>query len=212
MTVINGSALLRAAPLSPMLATKERAHGVTFGLGEAGFDIRLKEDVRFEPPNPARYWVLMRAIENLNMSVEADRFRFLDLNKGAHEAFCGYTEVVGASGKERRLGRFALASSLESFQMPDDVVAIFHDKSTHARRAISVFNTVLEPGWGPSPDRPDEGCFLTIEIVFHGDTPITIPAGSGIGQLIFHRIEEPAHYTGRYTGQPSRAVAAIMEG
>ena len=31
MTVINGSALLRAAPLSPMLATKERAHGVSHG-------------------------------------------------------------------------------------------------------------------------------------------------------------------------------------
>ena len=28
MTIINGSTLLRAAPLSPMLATKERAHGV----------------------------------------------------------------------------------------------------------------------------------------------------------------------------------------
>lgn len=198
MTIINGSALLRAAPFSPMLATKERAHGVTFGLGEAGFDIRLRETVTFMPPDPLLFASL--ALKSGYSSARTQR--------KAIEAFHGYTEVNG----ERRLGRFALASSLESFQMPDDLVAIFHDKSTHARRAISVFNTVLEPGWGPSPDRPDEGCFLTIEIVFHGDTPITIPAGSGIGQLIFHRLEEPAHYTGRYTGQPSRAVAAIMEG
>ena len=197
MTIINGQKLLAAAPLSPMLATKERAHGVTFGLGEAGFDIRLKENVRFVPPDPVGFAKLagLQVFDGFAADV-------------MKEAFHGYTEVNG----ERRLGRFALASSLESFQMPDDLVAIFHDKSTHARRAISVFNTVLEPGWGPSPDRPDEGCFLTIEIVFHGDTPITIPAGSGIGQLIFHRLEEPAHYTGRYTGQPSRAVAAIMEG
>lgn len=200
MTIINGSALLRAAPLSPMLATKERAHGVTFGLGEAGFDIRLRETVTFMPPDEIGFWRQMRRWE---------RATHLDTPwPEISEAFHGYTEVNG----QRKLGRFALASSLESFQMPDDLVAIFHDKSTHARRAISVFNTVLEPGWGPSPDRPDEGCFLTIEIVFHGDTPITIPAGSGIGQLIFHRLEEPAHYTGRYTGQPSRAVAAIMEG
>lgn len=36
MTIINGSMLLAAAPLSPMLATKERAHGTSFGLAEAG--------------------------------------------------------------------------------------------------------------------------------------------------------------------------------
>lgn len=28
MTIINGQKLLAAAPISPMLATKERAHGV----------------------------------------------------------------------------------------------------------------------------------------------------------------------------------------
>ena len=197
MTVINGQKLLAAAPLSPMLATKERAHGVSHGLSEAGADIRVRQKIQFEPPDPLLAWKLMQR-GNLKEDEEI----------AAKALLYGYTTV----DEQSKVGRFALASSVESFQMPADLVGIVHDKSTWAREGISVFNTVIEPGWGPHPDRPDEGCFLTLEIVFHGNKPITIPAGSGIAQVLFHRIEEPARYVGKYTGQPDRPVAAIMEG
>ena len=55
--------------------------------------------------------------------------------------------------------------------MPRDMVGVVHDKSTWARRGLSVFNTVIEPGWRGK---------LTLELVYHGGQDLLIPAGSGI--------------------------------
>lgn len=44
-------------------------------------------------------------------------------------------------------GAFALASTVEHFDVPTDVVATVHDKSTLARMGLAVQNTVVEPGW-----------------------------------------------------------------
>ena len=38
-------------------------------------------------------------------------------------------------------------SSIEFFNMPKYLVGIVHDKSSLARQGLSVFNTVIEPGW-----------------------------------------------------------------
>jgi dCTP deaminase len=98
-------------------------------------------------------------------------------------------------------GRFCLASSIEEFQMPNNLMAVVHDKSSWARQGLSVFNSCIEPGWNG---------FLTIELVYHGNGELIIPAGSGIAQVIFHDLTEPAKYTGKYQGQADRPVAAIL--
>ncbi len=96
--------------------------------------------------------------------------------------------------------RFSLASTVERFQMPFDMVAIIHDKSTWARRGLSVFNTVAEPGW--------QG-WLTLELVYHGWGVLHIPKGAGIAQAIFHRLENPASYgNGKYQNQENKPVPA----
>lgn len=145
--IINGLTLRAAWPVHPMMTSKHKAHGVSFGLSEAGYDIRIKQDVVLHP------------------------FR-----------------------------RFSLASTIERFDMPEDMVAIVHDKSSWARRGLSVFNTVIEPGW--------EG-YLTLELVYHRWKPLRIPAGAGIAQVIFHKTTESAAYTGKYQNQGDRPVSAI---
>lgn len=142
----NGMGLFVDQPVKPMMATKMKVHGTSYGLSEAGYDIRIKQSVTLHP-----------------------------------------------------LKRFALASTVEYFQMPNDHVAIVHDKSTWARRKLSVFNTVIEPGW--------KG-WLTLELVYHGWKPLHIPAGSGIAQCIFHEIKTPAAYEGKYQNQENKPVAA----
>lgn len=96
--------------------------------------------------------------------------------------------------------RFRIASTFEYFQMPNNLVAIVHDKSTWARRGLSVFNTVIEPGWRG---------WLTLELVYHRWRPLKIPAGAGIAQVLFHELREPASYGGKYQDQPNRPVEAI---
>lgn len=166
--IINGIALLDAAPIVGMVKGKMVGPGGTsFGLGEAGYDIRIKQEITFTNVNAAR-----------------SRMVYID---------CDRARVV-------KDGRFALASAMDEFQMPDDLVGIVHDKSTWARRGLSVFNTVVEPGW--------EG-FLTLELVYHGEGELIIPAGSGIAQVIFHRTSQSAQYKGKYQGQADEPVKAI---
>lgn len=215
--IVNGQKLIAAAPLDPMLATKERAHGVSHGLSEAGYDLRIRQTIRFVPPDPLAFQRVVSGAMSSLLGGVSIRSMSDGQRRAALEALFGYVEVEDWLEDEdhvvtRTPGRFTLASSVESFQMPTNLLGIVHDKSTWIRQGMSVANTVIEPGWGPSPDRPEDGCFLTLELTFHGNEPLTIKAGSGIAQVIFHEIGEPASYGGKYTGQPSRPVAAIMEG
>ena len=101
-------------------------------------------------------------------------------------------------------GAFTLASTLEHFSMPSDVLGIVHDKSTWARQGIALQNTVIEPGW--------KG-YLTLEITNHSQRTIIIHRGDPIAQIVFHRLEgSPEHeYAGKYQNQERGPQAARFE-
>lgn len=115
-------------------------NGMTFGLGPAGYDVRVAEEIH----------------------------------------------LTG--------GGFTLASTVETFAIPPNILASVADKSTWARRGIAVQNTIIEPGWRG---------VLTLEITFHAIGYLHIPAGSPIAQIIFHRLEAVTDqpYEGRYQDQ-----------
>lgn len=163
--VVNGNSLYRSSQLLDVPDRKISEHGVSYGLGEAGYDIRIKQDITF--------------------------YRLFGL--------IPMVKVVDGNQVSRHFGKFALASAIEKFNMSKYCVAIVHDKSTWARRALSVFNTVIEPGW--------KG-YLTLELVYHGRKKLHIPAGSGIAQVLFHLVQEPANYNGKYQNQENQPVAA----
>lgn len=102
-------------------------------------------------------------------------------------------------------GDFRLASSIEHFVMPDDLLGLVKDKSTWARRGLSVYNTVIEPGWHG---------FLTLELVNHGHELLIFRRGDPIAQVIFQRLELPTAtpYAGKYLGQEDAPVPAREEG
>lgn len=84
--------------------------------------------------------------------------------------------------------------------MPQDLVGVVHDKSTWARKFLSVQNTVVEPGW--------KG-FLTLEFNFYGSEEVIIKRGQGIAQVLFSRLEEDGDYgDGKYQNQENRPVEA----
>ena len=118
------------------------------------------------------------------------------------ESFAGY-DVRARGAVTIYPDGFALNCTVERFVMPRDVLAVVHDKSTWARRGLSVFNTVIEPGWRG---------WLTLELVNHCPDPITIMEGDPIAQVVFHRIDRAtAGYEGKYQDQDDRPVPAILE-
>lgn len=124
--------------------------GMTYGLGPAGYDIRIAEDLYM------------------------------------------------------RNGHFCLASSMERFNLPLDVMVKLHDKSTWARRGLFVQNTVFEPGWRG---------YATLELTYHGRGSLALKAGMPIAQAVFERLDEPTElgYDGKYQDQRAGVVEAIYE-
>jgi dCTP deaminase len=91
-------------------------------------------------------------------------------------------------------GQFRLGATLERFTMPNNVIGMVCDKSSWARRGLSLFNTVIEPGWRG---------YLTLEMVNHSKQPLFLRQGTPIAQVVFHYLDEPAEqpYNGKYQDQ-----------
>ena len=190
--IINGKDLLDRAPIENMILEKERVHGVSRGLSEAGYDISIKQTVKYFPPNPIHYARLVRAYERDEDTLKA--------------AFFGWTEVWdGDTLLKKKFGRTALASSVARFHVPTDLWGELRNKSTHARCFVDAsITTDTEPDW--------KG-YLTIELIFHDLEPIVIKAGSGILKAVFHELKNEASYEGsKYQNQPDRPVSAILDG
>lgn len=180
--VINGIDLFNAQPMLGMFPTKIREHGVSHGLAEVGYDIRLKQSVEFA------------------MRVKNGEFQMCHRIVGGPPYLTGKPgRPKGAGNHTWKPGRFTIASAMEEFTMPNNLVGIVHDKSTWARRGLSVFNTVIEPKW--------QG-FLTLELVYHGQEDLLIPAGAGIAQVVFHQLSSAAAYSGKYQNQEDKPVPA----
>jgi len=149
--ILSGQTIRKSNILEPF-AERTKESGTTFGIGPAGYDVRLVlGEQGYKPEDQPRHYNLAP-------------------------------------------GEFILAATKERFKMPTDVVGIVHDKSSWARRGVTVQNTVIEPGW--------EG-WLTLEIKNIGDKLIQLIEGQGIAQVIFHRTDEPVDkpYDGKYQNQ-----------
>lgn len=147
--ILSAQSIRRRGIFTPF-AERTKHGGMTYGLGPAGYDVRIAEEVVLPP------------------------------------------------------GGSALASTIECFYMPADVLGKVADKSTWARRFLAVQNTVIEPGWRGH---------LTLELSNHGDGVLVIAPGMPIAQIILHLLDEPTElpYAGKYQDQRAGAVAAILE-
>lgn len=147
--IASNQTLWRLKPVAPM-CTRSKSNGMTYGVGPAGIDLRIAEDV-----------------------------------------------IVYGAG-------FKLASCMERFEMPYNLLGVVHDKSTWARLGLCVQNTVIEPGWHG---------YLTIELTNHSATPLNIKAGTPICQVVFHILDANTElpYKGKYQDQKKGAQEAILE-
>jgi dCTP deaminase len=92
---------------------------------------------------------------------------------------------------------YALGVTVETFNMPRNVIAYCLGKSTYARSGLIVNTTPLEPGWRGR---------LVLEFSNSADLPVRIYANEGIAQVTFFESDEDcdvsyADRTGKYQDQ-----------
>jgi dCTP deaminase len=103
---------------------------------------------------------------------------------------------------------FALAETVETFEIPRDVLATCLGKSTYARCGIIVNVTPLEPEWRGK---------ITIEISNTTPLPAKIYANEGIAQILFFRAEAVcktsyADKKGKYQDQKGLTLPFVLGG
>lgn len=102
----------------------------------------------------------------------------------------GMTYGLGPAGYDVRIDRtlimwplrFAMADTVEEFNIPTDLKPNIQDKSTWARRGIAVQNTTMEPGWRG---------ILRLEITNHAWWFRIIWKGAPIAQIEFNLLDYP---------------------
>ena len=89
-------------------------------------------------------------------------------------------------------GEFALGSTLERIELPDDLVARLEGKSSLGRMGLLIHSTAgfVDPGWQGR---------LTLELSNVARLPIALYPGMKIGQISFLRLSTPAE---RLYGSP----------
>ena len=89
-------------------------------------------------------------------------------------------------------GEFALGSTREHIELPDDLVARLEGKSSLGRIGLLIHSTAgfVDPGWKGR---------LTLELSNVARLPIALYPGMKIGQISFLRLTEPAE---RLYGSP----------
>lgn len=139
---------------------------ISYGLSSAGYDVRLGLDFKI-PRSPRRERMEGRKPASIIDPKHLHEDLFDDIHLKA-----GETLILQPHS-------FCLGTTMETFNMPRDVIALCTGKSTYARCGILVTPTPFEPGWRGE---------ATLEITNVTGYPALLYPGEGIVQVIFHHL------------------------
>jgi dCTP deaminase len=143
--------------IEPFLDDQVRTGVISYGVSSYGYDVRVGDEFK----------VFTNVFNTVVDPKNFDPKSFVDIK----------AEVCVIPPNS-----FALASTIEYFRIPRDVLTVCLGKSTYARCGIIVNVTPFEPEW--------EG-HVTIEISNTTPLPAKIYANEGIAQVLFFQSDEP---------------------
>ena len=166
--------------ISPFVEKQKANKNISYGLSSFGYDARVSNEFKI--------------FTNVNTEiVDPKNFK--------------QTSFITKKGSECIIppNSFVLASTVEYFKIPNDVLVICLGKSTYARCGIIVNVTPLEPGW--------EG-HVTLEFSNTTPLPAKIYANEGVAQFIFLKGNEIPEVTysdrkGKYMKQKGVTLPKI---
>tara|TARA_A100001011_G_C14313875_1_gene846962 strand:+ start:3052 stop:3606 length:555 start_codon:yes stop_codon:yes gene_type:complete len=184
MTVLSDKTIKRLVKekkmIRPFVSSQIRKGKISYGLSSYGYDARVSNEFKI--------------FTNVNSGIVDPKIFKKD-------------SFVTKKGKECIIppNSFALASTMEYFKIPENILVICLGKSTYARCGIIVNVTPLEPGW--------EG-HVTLEFSNTTPLPAKIYANEGVAQFVFLRGNEKPQTTyanrkGKYMKQKGVTLPRI---
>ena len=147
--------------INPLEGNQIRDNKISYGLSSYGYDARVSNEFKI--------------FTNINSEV-IDPKNFKQSNFISKKV----SECIIPPNS------FVLASTVEYFKIPNDIMVICLGKSTYARCGILVNVTPLEPGW--------EG-YVTLEFSNTTPLPAKVYANEGAAQFIFLKGNEKPEVT-----------------
>ncbi len=101
-------------------------------------------------------------------------------------------------------GQFVLATTMESFELPDDLTAFVEGRSSLGRMGLFIQNA----GWVDPGFRGE----ITLELFNANRCEIELQSGRRVGQLVFAKMDSPAEkpYSGKYQGQKGATGSRVF--
>ncbi|MBD5384220.1 MAG: dCTP deaminase [Ruminococcaceae bacterium] len=101
-------------------------------------------------------------------------------------------------------GQFVLATTVEYFELPDNLTAFVEGRSSLGRMGLFIQNA----GW-VNPGFKGE---ITLELYNANRCAIELKAGRRVGQLVFAKMDAPAlnPYRGKYQGQTGATGSRVF--
>ena len=101
-------------------------------------------------------------------------------------------------------GQFVLATTMEYFELPDDLTAFVEGRSSLGRMGLFIQNA----GW-VDPGFKGE---ITLELYNANKCAIELKAGRRVGQLVFAKMDDSAMnpYNGKYQGQKGATGSKVF--
>lgn len=112
---------------------------------------------------------------------------FIDVKKSEMEEITELVEVDKEEGLTIHPGEFVLASTVEEFKFPDNLVGCLEGRSSLGRIGLIIHSTAgyFDPGF--------EGT-ATLEVTNISKMPMRLYPGMRIGQFVFYKMTTPAQY------------------
>jgi dCTP deaminase len=160
MPVLCDTQIRELIPIEPFADAAKRPGKVSFGVSSYGYDIRVGTKFKIFTPTPRTGGIAI--VDPKNFS--PDLFVEVDTNDR------GTDHVIIPPNS------FALCETVETLDIPRNVLVLCVGKSTYARCGLIVNVTPLEPEWRGK---------ITLEISNTTPLPAKVYANEGIAQLVF---------------------------
>lgn len=180
--------------ITPFSEGQIRKGVISSGLSSFGYDITLGITVKvFKKPSLIDKWFRKKHLDPKNF----DKSILQDLP-------CHYDNTTGLPYVILPPHSFSLGHTVETFNVPEDVMCLCTCKSTLARVGLSVNCTSFEPEFVGQ---------ITMELSNQTTYPMKVYLREGIAQVLFFRGDRPevtyADKKGKYQGQSSVTIAKV---
>jgi len=170
MPVLSDIQIRELIKIEPFATAAKRVGRISYGVSSYGYDIRVGTRFKIFTPTPRSGGIAIVDPKNFHDDL------FVEVDTDRRTPAGGWGEGTAAAHVIIPPNSFALCETVETVEVPRNVLAICVGKSTYARCGLIVNVTPLEPEWRGK---------ITLEISNTTPLPAKVYANEGIAQLVF---------------------------